>query len=233
LNWELLATQAKPNANQMHFFVTYLEHQARSLAIPLYATSSMEQDKLLAYFNSFLPINQEEISLLGEVSRQRKIKRKQFLLSEGEVCKHYNFIIEGCFKMYKVDSAGKEHNLHFACENQWLTDVGSFHSDAPSSLFIEAIEPSNVIQIKKEDLLRLYEQSLNFNRIFRVIVENQFVELQMRLLDTISTTAQERYQTFMEQYPHLLQRLPNTQIASYIGITPEFLSRIRKEMATS
>ena len=135
--------------------------------------------------------------------------------------------------MYKVDEAGKEHNLHFACENEWITDIGSFHSELPSALYIEAVEHAEIIQIKKADLLQLYEESLNFNRIFRVIIENQFVEMQHRMLDTISTTAQERYQSFITKYPHLLQRLPNTQIASYIGITPEFLSRIRKDIALS
>ena len=133
--------------------------------------------------------------------------------------------------MYKVDPAGKEHNLLFASENQWITDIGSFHSEKPSELYIEAIEPSVIIQIEKKDLLYLYANYPKFDRNFRVIIEDEYIELQNRLLQTISSTAQERYLSFLDQYPHLINRLPNTQIASYIGITPEFLSRIRKDLS--
>ena len=107
----------------------------------------MDKESLLAYFNSFLPLDQNETELLKRVGKARSIKRKQFVLAEGDVCRHYNFIIKGCFKMYKVDPAGKEHNLHFACENEWITDVGSFHAETPSALYIEAVEPSSIMQI--------------------------------------------------------------------------------------
>lgn len=191
----------------------------------------MEIEKLITHFKAYLPLNKEEIQELSDRISIRKIKRKQFLLSEGEICKHYNFVVNGCFKMYKVDLAGKEHNLLFASENEWITDIGSFHSEKTSELYIEAIEPSTIIQIKKEDLLFFYEKYPKFDRNFRVIIEDKFVELQNRLLQTFSSTAEERYLSFLDQYPHLTQRLPNTQIASYIGITPEFLSRIRKELS--
>ncbi|MBN4061916.1 MAG: cyclic nucleotide-binding protein [Flavobacteriales bacterium] len=191
----------------------------------------MEIETLIMHFKAYLSLNEEEIQELSSRVSIRTIKRRQFLLSEGEKCKHYNFVVSGCFKMYKIDPAGKEHNLLFACENEWVTDIGSFHTEKPSELYIEAIEPSTVIQIKKEDLLFFYMNYPKFDRNFRVIIEDKFVELQNRLLQTFSSTAEERYLSFLDQYPHLLQRLPNTQIASYIGITPEFLSRIRKELS--
>jgi len=159
----------------------------------------------------------------------RKVRRRQFILAAGEICKHYNFVVEGCFKMYKVDEAAKEHNIMFAVENQWITDIGSFHAEQSSQLYIEAVEPAEVIQITKPDLLFFYANHLKFNRTFRVIVEDQFVELQNRLLQTISTTAEERYTKFVQDYPHLINRLSSIQIASYIGITPEFLSRIKSQ----
>ena len=186
-------------------------------------------NKLINHFKEYLPLDDNEISAITSISKLRKIKRRQFLLASGEVCKHYNFIIEGCVKMYKVDDAAKEHNISFAIENDWITDIGSFHSELPSQLYIEAIEPSTIIQITKADLLNLYTHFLKFDRIFRVIIENQFVELQNRLLQTISTTAEERYIDFISKHPHLINRLSNAQIASYIGITPEFLSRIRSQ----
>lgn len=191
----------------------------------------MEIEKLIAHFQAYLPLDQKEIQELSSLIKVRKIKRRQFILSHGEKCKHYNFVASGCFKMYKVDPAGKEHNLLFACENQWITDIGSFHSEKPSELYIEAIEPSVIIQIEKKDLLYLYANYPKFDRNFRVIIEDEYIELQNRLLQTISSTAQERYLSFLDQYPHLINRLPNTQIASYIGITPEFLSRIRKDLS--
>jgi CRP-like cAMP-binding protein len=147
------------------------------------------------------------------------------------VSRHYTFVVEGCFRMYGVDDKGTEYNIRFAAENDWTADIGSFHSEKPSKLFIEAIEPSIILQIEKQDLLFLYENVSKFNRTFRVITEEKFIELQNRLLQTISSTAQERYLSFLEQYPTLALRLPNTQIASYLGITPEFLSKIRKDLS--
>ena len=130
--------------------------------------------------------------------------------------------------MYRVDDKGAEHNIQFAAENDWIADIGSFHSGKPSRLYIEAIEPSVILQIDATNLIFLYHNHPKFDRIFRVIAENNFIELQNRVLQNISSTGDERYQAFLEQYPNLANRLPNTQIASYIGITPEFLSKIRR-----
>ena len=189
----------------------------------------MPIETLISHLNEYLPLDIEEIEKLQERATVRKVRRRQFILAAGEICKHYNFVVEGCFKMYKVDEAAKEHNIMFAVEKQWITDIGSFHAEQPSQLYIEAIEPAEIIQIAKPDLLYFYGNHLKFNRTFRVIAEDQFVELQNRLLQTISTTAEERYTKFVQDYPHLINRLSNIQIASYIGITPEFLSRIKSQ----
>jgi CRP-like cAMP-binding protein len=133
--------------------------------------------------------------------------------------------------MFSVDGKGTEHNIQFAAENDWISDIGSFYSEKPSKLYIEAIEPSLVLQIEKADLLFLYTNFSRINRNFRVIIENKFVELQNRVLQNISSTAEERYTTFLEQYPDLSNRLPSTQIASYLGVTPEFLSKVRKGLS--
>lgn len=188
---------------------------------------------LINHFESFLPMEIEEIQLFEGRAVQRFIKRRQVILQEGYPCKHYSFIVEGCFRMYGVDRKGAEHNLQFAAENDWIADIGSFHDNKPSKLFIEAIEPSVILQIEQQDLYFLYKSIPKLDRIFKVIVENKFVELQNRVLQNISSTAQERYVTFMEQYPQLALRLPNIQIASYLGITPEFLSKIRSELKHS
>lgn len=160
---------------------------------------------------------------------EKKIKRRGFILQHGDVCKHFTFIVSGCFKMYVIDQAGKEHNLQFEVENGWIADLASFYSEKPSVVYIEAIEPSEVLQIRHDDLLDLYIHYHKFDRNFRIIVERKYIALQNRVLQNISFTAEQRYQNFLEQYPHLSNRLPNTQIASYLGITPEFLSKIRKD----
>jgi len=131
--------------------------------------------------------------------------------------------------MYGIDEKGNEHNISFTAENDWIADLGSFYSEKPSKLFIEAIESSTILQIEKKDLLYLFVNVPKFDRNFRVIIEEKFIELQNRLLQNLSSNAHQRYLCFLEQYPKLALRLPNTQIASYLGITPEFLSKIRGE----
>lgn len=187
---------------------------------------------LIEHFNKYISLNKEEQSLLESRVTQKKIKRRQMIVQQGFVCKHYTFVVEGCFRMYGIDEKGYEHNIQFAAEGDWIADIGSFHSKKPSQLFIEALEPSEIIQIEQQDLYFLYINIPKLDRIFKVIIENKYVELQNRVLQNFSSTAQQRYLIFLEQYPTLAQRLPSTQIASYLGITPEFLSKIRKELST-
>lgn len=184
---------------------------------------------ILSHFDRYLSLDKNESLALTSRLTERKIKRKQYILQEGDICKYCTYVVAGCFKMYGVDKSGTEHNLLFAAEDDWLADFDSLHKERPSKLFIEAIEPSTILQISKGDLWYLYTNHPKFNRIFRVIIEDKYIELQNRLLQTFSTTAYERYESFLEQYPKLSVRLPNTQIASYLGITPEFLSKIRKD----
>ncbi len=129
--------------------------------------------------------------------------------------------------MYKVDDKGNTHILQFSAENNWIADIASFHGTQPSLLNIDALEDTVVFQISREDLISLYLKAPKFDRIFRVLIENSYVRLQERLLQNISSTAEERYRSFQEIYPHLLGRLPQVQIASFLGISAEFLSRLR------
>lgn len=196
----------------------------------------MTIQKLFANFDNYLPLDEPERDDLSKRVVERRIKRRQFILQENDVCKHYTFVAEGCFRKFQVDKKGVEHNLQFAAENdrpaaRWIMEIDSFYAEKPSRVYIEAIEPSVILQISKPDLLHLFMHNPKFDRNFRVIVENRFVELENRILQAISSTAEERYVTFLDQYPNLSQRLPNTQIASYLGITPEFLSKIRKEIS--
>lgn len=185
--------------------------------------------RLINHFKQFFHLNNTEQEEIERLFTSRVIKRKQYLLQEGEVCQHYSFVVSGCFKMFAIDSNFREHNLQFAAEDDWITDFQSFYGQSPSKLYIEAIEPSTVLQIKHEDLLYLYINYHKFDRNFRIITERKLIDYQNRILQSISSTADDRYEAFLKQYPHLINRLPNTQIASYLGITSEFLSKIRKK----
>jgi CRP-like cAMP-binding protein len=184
-------------------------------------------EPLLNYFQKVIPLNKEEKQLVIELFKPRLYRKKQYVLQEGDVCNQFNFIVRGCLRMYKVDDKGNTHILQFAVENWWLSDIGSFHERKASDLNIDALEDTMVLQISHDNLLSLYTTAPKFDRIFRVLIENSFVSLQKRLLQNISSTAEERYLSFLENYSHLNNRLPQTQIASFLGITPEFLSRLR------
>lgn len=190
----------------------------------------MQTKLLIKYFNDFLTLTEDEAVAVESSFIERKVKKRQFILQEGEVSSYNTFVVEGCFKMYFIDDKGKEHNLQFAIENWWIGDIGSFHSEEASRLYIEAMEHSVILQIKKEDQLKLFVEHPKFNRIFRVFTENALVAAQRRILQNISSTAEERYLDFSKRYPYLFNRISNVQIASYLGVTPEFLSTIRKRI---
>lgn len=193
-----------------------------------HTTEPVEQ--LIRFFTRFFPLNSKEREEVSRLFTQRNIRRKGLLLQEGDVCRHYYFIVSGCFKMFAVDPTGKEHNLQFSAENDWICDLHSFYEEEPSRLYIEALEPSVVLQIQHEDLLYLYVNYHKFDSNFRIIIERKYINFQNRILQNISSTAEERYLNFIKVYPALLKRVPNTQIASYLGITPEFLSKVRKKI---
>ena len=194
----------------------------------------MNINKLIKSLSSDLfPLGEEEIAQLKSAFKERQIKRRQFILQKGDVCKHYTFVAEGCMKLYKIDQNGKEHNLQFTIEYEWISDLGSLYSETPSEVYIEAIEQSTILQIERKDLYYLYANYPNIDRRFRVVIEDSFIALQQRMFQNISSMAEERYSNFLKTHPNLFNRISNVQIASYLGVTPEFLSNIRKKIANS
>lgn len=185
---------------------------------------------LIQHIEKIIPLDEEAQRALSDKATIKKIRRRQYLLQEGDICRHYNFVLNGCLRMYLVDGKGGEHVLQFATENGWIADIGSLHLDQPSRFNIDALEPAEVLRISKEELIGLYVKHPAFDRYFRVLTENAFVGMQHRVLQNISTTAEERYLLFLEKYPHLFNRIPLVQIASFIGVTPEFLSKIRRNL---
>lgn len=196
-------------------------------------TLQKQIELLLDYFQKIIPLKDSEKQLVTELFKPRLYRKRQYVLQEGDVCNQFNFIIRGCLRMYKVDANGNTHIIQFASENWWLMDLGSFHGRTPAELTIDALEDTVVLQISYDNLLALYTEEPIFHRIFRVLIENSFVSLQKRLLQSTSATAEEKYLSFLQTYSHLTNRLPQTQIASFLGMTPEFLSRLRNRQVKS
>ena len=186
---------------------------------------------LLEYFDRLLPLSGEEQELVKAKFHPHLFLKKQFALQHGDICEHFNFVVRGCLRLYKADNEGAFHILQFATENHWISDLESFHKKKPSSFDIDTLEDSVVLRISHSDLIDLYTKAPRFNRIFRVLLENHFMQQQERIGQLFSSTVEERYQSFLETYPHLHNRLSQVQIAAYLGVTPEFLSRIRARMA--
>ncbi|ERM83322.1 hypothetical protein P872_16720 [Rhodonellum psychrophilum GCM71 = DSM 17998] len=186
---------------------------------------------LLDYFVNLIPLNQKEKDMFMTKFHPHLFLKKQFVLQHGGVCEYFDFVVQGCLRLYKLDDKGVYHILQFATENSWILDLTSFHKIIPAVLNIDALEDTVVLRITHHDLLDLYDKAPKFDKIFRVLLENHFMQQQERIGQLFSSTAEERYELFLKTYPHLLNRIPQVQIASYLGITPEFLSRIRSRMA--
>jgi CRP-like cAMP-binding protein len=158
----------------------------------------------------------------------RQVKKKQFLLREKEICRHSAFVAAGCLRGYTVDDNGFEHILQFAPPDWWIADMYSLLSQRPGVHNIDALEDTQVLLLSKTDQEQLYTDIPKFERFFRIITENSLVASRQRLIDNLSLNAGQRYEQFCRQYPTLITQLPQKQIAAYIGVTPEFLSKLRR-----
>ena len=170
----------------------------------------------------------QELELLANASVQKRVRKNQYLLEEGEVSDFIGFVIKGSFRLFRVSANGEEHVMKFAIENWWISDFTSFMSGQPSLCYIEALEDSEVIRFTKEKWNILLEAAPNFKQIIDTLTARNFEANQNRIYSNISETAEIRYENFIKQYPTLYNRIPLYMIASFLGLTRETLSRIRK-----
>lgn len=189
------------------------------------------KELLKQHITKHIDLSETETEAFCNLFQPKRIDKKQFLLREGDVCKFEGFVLKGLFRVYHIDSKGVEQILYFAIENWWITDIDSFTNEKPSQLFIEALEDSEVLLISKKDKEFAYTNIPKIEKLFRVMTQKTHVALQRRMIDNLSKTADQRYIDFIEKYPQLFQRLTNLQIAPYLGISHEFLSKIRKKIA--
>ncbi|HVW61366.1 MAG TPA: Crp/Fnr family transcriptional regulator [Puia sp.] len=158
----------------------------------------------------------------------REFPKKALLLKEGQACNLLSYVHSGALRAYFIDSTGKESTIMFALSDWWVTDMYCFLNGRPAMMHIEAIENSCVFQIRKEDLDDLYIKVPKFERFFRILMQNAYTREQLRVIENLSLPAKERYNNFLLKYPYIARAVTLKQIASYLGITPEFLSAIRK-----
>ena len=190
----------------------------------------MPFDLIFNNISKYIHLNDGEKETFFGYLKLKIIKRKEFILTEGEVCKYSTFVTSGCLRGYTVDKSGTEHVLSFAPPDWWIADIYSLISQKPGILNIEALEDTETILLSKASQEKLYSEVPKFERFFRILTENSLVANQQRIVDNMSLTAEERYSIFCKRYPTLIDHLPQKQIASYIGVTPEFFSRMRSEM---
>lgn len=191
----------------------------------------MDPELIIKNVGRHIKLNEEECEYFLSLLQPRQIKRKDYLLRQGEICRNEHFILRGCVRVYTIDENGQEHIVMFGIEDWWVGDLYSFLTQTPATFFIDALEDTDILQISKPNLDNLYERVPKFERFFRIILQNAFVAQQQRINKNLSYTAEERYLDFVKSYPQLEQRLPQKQVSAYLGITPVFLSMLRRKLA--
>ena len=172
----------------------------------------------------------EEETLFLYKTETKQFKAKSILLSAGEIATCTYFVNSGILRSFNINDNIIEHVLHFACEGWWIGDMYSYISEKPGNLFIEILEDAEVVIITKENQQQLYQEIPKLERFFRILAENSLVSHQERLMDNLSLTAEERFEKFCSKYPTLIQKVPQKHIASYIGVTPEFFSKMKARL---
>ncbi|RKE57309.1 Crp/Fnr family transcriptional regulator [Sphingobacterium detergens] len=191
----------------------------------------MKKQLLIEHISKYVKLSKNEVALIRSFLKLKKVRRKQLMLEEMEIQKYGFFVISGCLKSYTLEKNGFERVLQFAPSGWWIGDMFSLKNQEPSRLYIDAVFDSEILLLSHLDLSNLYEMVPNLERCFRLLAENAFAASQRRIIETVSLTALERYENFKTRYPDLFEQLPQKLIASYIGITPEFLSRVLRELS--
>lgn len=187
----------------------------------------MTYKKVLANIQKHVPLTDGECAFLQEQLEVKEVRKKAYILQAGDNCRYFNFVNEGAFRAYYLSKEGKESIVMFAISDWWITDMHCFINEQPAMLHIQAIENSSIVRLPKEKLDLLFEKLPKFERFFRIIMQNAYTREQLRVLENLSLTAEERYHNFLAKYPQIVAHVTQKQIATYLGITPEFLSAIR------
>lgn len=189
-------------------------------------------ENIIKNVTRFVDLDEEEKERFTDLLTHGTVPKKTVLLREGEICKFEGYIQKGCLRMYCVDDKGVEVTVLFAVEDWWISDIASFQEQLPSKLNIETLEDSEIFMLNPATKEELLQKVPKFERVFRTLVQRNLFTLQNRLVDTISKSASERYLEFIKVYPTIPKRVAQYYIASYLGVSKEFVSTIRKRLGS-
>ncbi len=190
----------------------------------------MEKKILINHIKSYVDISPEEEVLLLDKIKLRSYLKGQYVTQAGDICRNDSFVISGCLVTFCVDGKGKEHVLNLSIENWWTGDFGSFIGQSPAKYHVKCIENTLLAQISYGDYQDLFASIPKLERFLRLVLQQEYVDAENRVIDNFILPAKERYRIFCEKYPEKIQRVPQYMVASYLGITKEFLSKIRKQI---
>lgn len=188
-------------------------------------------ERLSQSIQEHIAITEEEFGFCKTLFLPKKLRKRQYLLQEGDVCKYTAFVEKGVLRTYAVDEKGNEHILQFSFEGWWMADLYSFLTGEPSLFNIEALEDCELLLITRPSWDVLLEKIPAFERYFRILIQNNLIATQRRVMGSLSETAEEKYIKLMNTFPDCIQRVPQHMIASYLGMTRETLSRVRSQLA--
>ena len=189
-------------------------------------------EPILNNIKEYVTLNNEDEQQFISIVRETNVKKRQFIVQPGFVCSHQTYVVKGAFRSYFVNDEGIDHTIQFAIDDWFISDFNSYITQKPASLYIEALENSVIHQIGYDDVEQLCKKNQKFEHFFRVVAQKSFAFSQRRVLSNLKNTAEERYLEFQSMYPEIIQKVPQYALASYLGMTPEFLSKIRKKIAS-
>lgn len=189
----------------------------------------MSKDQLIDYVKNFVPLNTIETEQFVSCFEEVKVKKRQFIVQPNFTNKHRAFVLKGAFRTYIITDDGQEHTLQFAIENWWVSDFNSYIYQHPATLFIVALEDSTILQIDYHKEQELKKSNHKFETFFRIMAEKGLAFEHRRILFNLTHSAEARYENFLLNFPNFVQRVPQYALASYLGMSTEFLSRIRNK----
>lgn len=192
----------------------------------------MMYDLFFRKFNEMVPLSEEESETIRKHLTPKKLRKKQYLLQEGDVSKFIAFVEKGALRSYSIDEKGGEHIIQFALEGWLISDLASFHTGQPSTYTIDALEDCELVLISRAANEELLQTLPRYETWLRLQLTGAYISLQKRLTSVFSLTLEERYSSLIQTYPDIVQRVPQHMIASYMGLTPETLSRVRRRIRT-
>lgn len=187
---------------------------------------------ILNNIKRYTPLNRDDEKQFVAIVKTKEVKRKEFIIQPNTICLHQSYVLKGAFRSYFVNDKGIEHTIQFAIEDWFISDFSSYINQKLASLYIEALEDSIIQQIAYQDVEDLCNKNQKFERFFRLVAQKSFAFSQHRVLSNIGKSAEERYLEFFNLYPSIVQRVPQYALASYLGMSPEFLSKTRKRLST-